>query len=193
MSIWPLTPGELFNHWLKSKTRHMGQKPLGSCTLWFLFGVNRPSSFRDMVDQSFWPFDLWWPWPLTLTSQNRTWVVFPQDTNLDQIWWSQVKSFGRYAVDKPQYSDSPWKVTTAKMTVQKNTKSCITRKRCIVRKKLWATFLCASLRRTQWSLFRVDTINTFWDMVENVDLTFDPRRAFLPEVENEGHPVIALC
>ena len=43
------------------KTRHMEGKPFTSCTFWSLFGVNRPSSFRDMADQSFWPFDLYIP------------------------------------------------------------------------------------------------------------------------------------
>ena len=47
------------------KTRHMGGKPFTRCTFWSLFGVNRPSSFRDMAVQSFWSLDLWWPWSLT--------------------------------------------------------------------------------------------------------------------------------
>ena len=71
MSIWPLTCGKLLDRKRNSKTRHMGRKPFAICTFWFLFGVIRSSSFRDMTDQSSLPFDLWWPWPLTLTSQNR--------------------------------------------------------------------------------------------------------------------------
>ena len=31
----------------------MGGKPFTSCTFWSLFGVNRPSSFRDMAGQRF--------------------------------------------------------------------------------------------------------------------------------------------
>ena len=50
------------------------------------------------------------------------------------------------------------------------------------------------MRRREWILFGVDTTNTFGDIVENVDLTFDPRRAFLPEVEieNEAYHMKAL-
>ena len=71
MWIWRLTSGELLDRKWNSKTRHMGGKPFTSSTFWSLFGVNRPSSFWDMDNQSFWPFDLWWPWPLALTSQNQ--------------------------------------------------------------------------------------------------------------------------
>ena len=50
----------------------------------------------------------------------------------------------------------------------KNAKSQISRKRCIGRKKGTTTFLCSSTRGIQWSLFQVDTTNTFWVMAENV-------------------------
>ena len=85
--IWPLTSGELLDRKWNFKTRHMGGKPFTSCTFWSLFGVNRPSSFRDMANQSFWPFDLWWPWPLTLTFKNWPHVTYSIDTSNPQIWW----------------------------------------------------------------------------------------------------------
>ena len=85
MSIWPLTSGDLLDRKWNSKTRHMGGKHFASCT--FCFFVNRPSCFPDMTDQSFWPFDLWWPWPLTLTFKNDSRVSYSVDTSKHQIWW----------------------------------------------------------------------------------------------------------
>ena len=49
---------ELLDRKSNSRTRHMGRKPFTSCTFWSLFGVNRPSSFRDMAGRPVKVFDL---------------------------------------------------------------------------------------------------------------------------------------
>ena len=144
---------------------HMGGKPFTSCTFWSLFGVNQPSSFRDMTGQRFWPFDLWWPWPLTLTFKNKSQVTYSIDTSNHQIRWLD-QPVQKLLSGQARYKS--WPTSGARPEVQKNTKSRISRKRCILRRKVWAVFLCGSSRGIQWSLFQVDTTNTFRVMTENV-------------------------